>query len=149
MEDIFQCKIFSILKLLRRASVSPVSCNASGFRPERVLFPLAVSIFWLSCAAYLCTPPRKSPISLPEKNPRFPNRKPTVSHPEFPDGSMIARERVTCYKNIRFQGAEFPDYPPVNKNCKGKQEIEIISAATLGDIKRPCNRLLRLDNQLF
>jgi len=27
------------------------------------------------------------------KNPRFPNRKPTVSHPEFPDGNQL-----TIYK---------------------------------------------------
>jgi Predicted membrane protein len=39
---------------------------------KRSFFALAVSICWISCAAYPGTPPRNPLISLPgQKNPRF------------------------------------------------------------------------------
>ncbi|MEI8355338.1 MAG: hypothetical protein WCG31_04490 [Deltaproteobacteria bacterium] len=59
-----------------------------SFRPERVLFPPD----GVNLRAYLCGVPMYASAQALDflarrKNPRFPNWKPIVSHPEFPDGN--------------------------------------------------------------
>jgi hypothetical protein len=52
------------------AGISCRSWQLASFHPERVLSPLAVSIFGFACSAYQRTPPRKpSILTRPEDSP--------------------------------------------------------------------------------
>jgi hypothetical protein len=62
--------------------------NAISFRPERVLFrPCCVNLQACLCGVPMYTSAQSLDFLAWTKNSSFPNRKPTVSHPEFPDGN--------------------------------------------------------------
>jgi len=57
---------------------------------KRFLSALAVSIYGLACAAYAVYASAQPLDFLPRtQNPSFPNGKPIVSHPAFPDGHYL------------------------------------------------------------
>ena len=58
-----------------------------SFRPERVLFPQAASIFGFACAAYGSA--QRLDFLDRRKKSHFPKRKPTISRPEFLDGNYL------------------------------------------------------------
>jgi hypothetical protein len=96
----------------------------SEARTDAASSPLAVSIFGFACAAYQRTPPRKPSIFLARrKNPRFPNRKPAVSHPEFPDGNQLGH--VNSIKNRAFTSANlsFPIIVVESAGRVGKVDV--------------------------
>ena len=61
-----------------------------SFRPERVLFrPGGVNLRDCLCGVPMYASAQSLDFLARTKNPSFPNRKPTVSHPEFPDGNYV------------------------------------------------------------
>jgi hypothetical protein len=60
----------------------------ASFRPERVLFrPCGVNLRACLCGVPMYASAQTLDFLAWTKNTSFPNRKPIVSHPEFPDGN--------------------------------------------------------------
>jgi hypothetical protein len=60
----------------------------ASFRPERVLFRHdRVNLQAYLCGVRMYASSQRLDFLLMTKNSTFPNRKPAVSHPEFPDGN--------------------------------------------------------------
>ena len=65
-----------------------------SFRPERVLFrPGGVNLRPCLCDVLMHASAQSLDFLARTKKSSFPNRKPTVSHPEFPDGNWI----ISCF----------------------------------------------------
>jgi hypothetical protein len=59
-----------------------------SFRPERVLFrPCGVNLRACLCGVPMYASAQSLDFLAWTKNPSFPDRKPIVFHPEFPDGN--------------------------------------------------------------
>ena len=59
-----------------------------SFHPERVLFrPGCVNLQDSLCGVPMYASAQSLDFLARTKNPSFPNQKPLVSHPEFPDGN--------------------------------------------------------------
>jgi hypothetical protein len=81
---------------LRFSRMSFKPANVFSFRPEKVLFPLGgVNLRLCLCGVPMYASAQLLDFLAKRKNPRFPNRKPTVSRPEFPDGNYLSRPCIS------------------------------------------------------